>query len=335
MAEIFPYSIWSCAWLAPLAICMDLLFGDPRLPWPHPVVIIGRALNRIEKRLRKIAAEREAWLEKPLGALAVLLVAGGSFLLVRFLIQLPWIGIFFAIYFAWAGLAMGCLASAGREAVYFLNSGDLEEGRRAVSWLVSRDVSQLERPMLFKTLADTLSENFTDAFMAPYFWLLLSGPAGLWAYKAVSTMDSQWGYLTPAWKNAGWAAARSDDLLAFIPARLSVIFIYLGDRIASVANLRAWHGYWPGFKRVASDARGMPSPNSGWSMAACAWLAKGAMAGPSVYFGELVKKPWLGPKGAPPWNSASIRALLRVMYAGCLTAAVALWLFLALLSALI
>ncbi|MDO5484543.1 MAG: CobD/CbiB family cobalamin biosynthesis protein, partial [Desulfovibrionaceae bacterium] len=203
-----------------------------------------------------------------------------------------------------------------------------EHAREALSWLVSRDTSQMDRPLMRKTLADTLSENFTDALMAPFFWLLLTGPVGLWLYKAVSTTDSMWGYLTVRWRWLGWAGARGDDLLAFIPARLSAVLLWLTDALLRRFRpaARCWSGAWPGLRVVARQAGGMPSPNSGWSMAACAWLCGARMAGPSVYFGHLVDKPWLGPSesGALLWDEGLLRGLCALMRAGAALGGLAL-----------
>lgn len=315
MNAVFPYSVWECWWLAPLAFLLDILFADPRLPWPHPVTLAGRLLSVMEAPARRLERRGHG---KLAGLVSVLLLTCCAGATVRLLVALPLAGTVLAVYFAWAGLALGCLLQTGAEAARKVETSPLCAARQAVSLLVSRDVSDLDRPLLAKTLADTLSENFTDAFLAPYFWLLVAGPVGLWCYKAVSTADSMWGYVTEHWRLLGWAGARGDDFLAFVPARLSVPVLWLTDRISPLLRLkRPWQGHWPGFRLVARQARGMPSPNSGLPMAACAWLCAGRMAGPSVYFGALVDKPWLGPpqnEAAPCWDAAhlaALRALLR------------------------
>lgn len=328
MSFIFPYSAWDCLWLAPAALFLDLLLGDPTLPWPHPVRFVGAALDRTESLCRAFASRGKtstarAVRAKFAGAVAIGAVASGAFGLVRLAVSPPLIGPLLALYFAWAGLAMGCLLDTGFIVLNRVEKRPLEVARESVSWLVSRETGQMDRQTLRKTLADTLSENFTDAFMAPFFWLLATGPAGLWFYKAVSCGDSQWGYLTPRWRNLGFAAAKGDDCLAYVPARLGAFALYLTDRLARLSHSRAWRGRWPGIKRIAADARGMPSPNSGWSMAACAWLCGCRMAGPCVYFGKLTVKPWLGPPEAKAgeWNENSLLALLRLSLLASVTGA--------------
>jgi adenosylcobinamide-phosphate synthase len=298
-----------------LAFLLDILLADPRLPWPHPVTFAGRLLRVMESPARRLERRGHGRLA---GLVSVLLLTCSAGVTVRLLVALPLAGTVLAVYFAWSGLALGCLLQAGAGAARKVETSPLHTARQAVSRLVSRDVSALDRPLLAKTLADTLSENFTDAFLAPYFWLLVTGPVGLWCYKAISTADSMWGYMTEHWRQLGWAGARGDDILAFVPARLSVPVLWLADRISLLLRLRRpWQGRWPGVRLVARQARGMPSPNSGLSMTACAWLCAGRMAGPSVYFGALVDKPWLGPpenEAGPCWDAArlaALRALLR------------------------
>lgn len=331
---IFPFSVWDCLWLAPLACILDLLFGDPALPWSHPVCLIGRLLTLEERLCRKWAGNSRKR-ELAAGFAAVAFTTLGCFVTVWLLVLIPYIGWLLAVYLSWAGLAGGCLLTTGREVLARLEDGTVEEGRKAVSWLVSRDVSELDKRMLRKTLADTLGENFTDAFLSPFFWLLLAGPAGLWFYKAASTLDSMWGYMAPPWRYLGRAAASLDDFLACIPARLSAPVLFLTDKLGKLAGLAVWSGKWPGFAKIRSDARKMPSPNSGWSMAACAWLCSGRMAGPSVYSGELVKKGWLGPEDAPDWQKSRLDAQLRLMQAGFAVGALSLWLLFAGLDVLV
>lgn len=325
------YTVWQCPWLAPAALALDLLLGDPRLPWPHPVRFIGRLLDILERPARKImAASASAAAEKTAGrlcgacalALACCLTGSAAFICQN----IPWLGPLLALYLAWSGLAMGCLLKTGAEVLGRVENESLEKARAATSWLVSRDTSVMDRPLLRKTLADTLSENYTDAFLAPFFWLCLGGPAALWLYKAVSTMDSQWGYLTPEWRNLGRAGARCDDFLAFIPARISIWALRAGAALMRLSGGRL-AGAWPGAKRLASQAKGMPSPNSGWPMAACAWLCGARMAGPSIYFGEMVNKPWLGPPEelAAAWNEKSLLTLMRLLFLAAIAGGALLW----------
>ncbi|MFT4301421.1 MAG: CobD/CbiB family cobalamin biosynthesis protein [Desulfovibrio sp.] len=421
LSLVFPWSVWECWWLAPLALVLDLWLGDPALPWRHPVCLVGKLLDWLERPARRFmlaaGTGRERGRGRLAGAAALLALIACTGFAVWAAVSLPLLGLLAAIYLAWAGLAMGSLLQTGQLVLERVEHAPETGAREALSWLVSRDTSVMDRPLMRKTLADTLSENLTDAFTAPFFWLLVGGPVALWCYKAVSTTDSMWGYMTEKWRWLGWAGARSDDVLAFVPARLAalsaglvhVLFLvrqnfeaecragrhgssgalfkrwplarslvrslghYLSQNRAcrpksdtahdgacgtghstgcsagqsqncgpslSATTLATaylpgrWDGSWPGLAVVARQAAGMPSPNSGWPMTACAWLCGARMAGPSVYFGELVNKPWLGP---PPqggehtaslavWDAPRLLALCALLRQSALYGGLALWL---------
>jgi adenosylcobinamide-phosphate synthase len=281
-----------------LAVVLDIIFGDPQ-HLPHPVRFIGRWLDWLEPRAR-------AWkLNLRLSGLAcVLLTAGGAALAVHLLTEIRYLGMLFAIYFAYAGLALGELIDDGRDALDMIEDGDLAGAREAVGMLVSRETANMDAAELRRTLAETVSENLSDGFFAPLFYLVLGGPALMWAYKAVSTMDSMWGYKTDRFRDLGRAAARTDDLLAFIPARLTALFLLGAGFLLRLP--------WRDAKsRLATDARKMESPNAGWPMAACAWLLQGSMGGPAVYFGEAKWKPNLGPEGQD-WSPEKLKRLFRL-----------------------
>lgn len=336
------WGAWGLLAVPPLAVALDLWLGDPR-GLPHPVCGVGRVLHWAEGMARRHAdhlpeGERPAALRRA-GVLAVLAVAGGTVLAVWLLCGLPWLGTLAAVYFAWAGLALGSLLREGRRTLHAIEHGTTDEARTAVSMLVSRDTAGLDRQGLRRALAETLAENFNDGFVAPLFWLLLGGPATLWGYKAVSTMDSMWGYRTDRWRDLGRACARLDDVLAWLPARLAALFLWLS------APLTGARGGWQGFGPMAHDARSMESPNAGWPMSAAAWLHGAPMGGPTPYFGVVKHKPVLGPRSwpgsgacsfrhaesagdassAPAWDADRLEGLLRHLRVAGLVAAGCLW----------
>lgn len=325
---LFPFSFWECWWLGPLVLALDLWLGDPALPWRHPVCLVGAALEKMEGPARRYAGSgaSEALRGRLAGAVALAVLVLGCGLAVRLLVALPVLGTILAVYLSWAGLAMGSLLRAGQETLEQVECAPLSGAREALSRLVSRETAGMDRPLMRKTLADTLSENLTDAFVAPFFWLLVGGPVGLWCYKAVSTADSMWGYTTPRWRWLGWAGARADDMLAWIPARLAALSLWLAHTLA--VRRRPWRGVWPGLHTLARQARGMPSPNSGWPMTAAAWLCGARMAGPSVYFGVLASKPWLGPEegAAAAWDRTRLLALCALLRYAALCGGLCLWL---------
>lgn len=297
--------------LALVAFILDLLLADPsRLP--HPVQAVGKLLTLLERFFRgPDGVQNDAALRRAgrMGLIVCLLVVGG---ICVSLTALPAIGWLFSLYLAWAGLALGGLRRAGTQARYILQHGSLSEARRAVAMLVSRDTEKMERPDLYRSLAESLSENFNDAFVAPFFWLVIAGPVGLWLYKAVSTMDSMWGYKSPRWVHFGRCAARLDDFLAWIPARLSALFLCLAGRCTPGTRP------CPAYKRIRQEARSMESPNGGWPMAVCAWLCGARMGGPTPYHGIMTDKPPLGPQGL--WDDCRMHVLTRLLAgAGLLT----------------
>ncbi|MGE4265296.1 MAG: adenosylcobinamide-phosphate synthase CbiB [Desulfovibrio sp.] len=287
-----------------LAFLLDLLLGDPQR-LPHPVRLIGRWLDWLERQARCIGLPLRA-----AGTLCVFVTACGVYVLVDFLCGIEYFGMILLLYFAYAGLALGELLSSARQALRRIEDEErLDEAREAVGMLVSRSTVDMNAEELRKTLAETVSENFCDAFVAPMLYLVLGGPALMWAYKAVSTMDSMWGYRTERFRDLGWAAARCDDALAYVPARLSAVLLI---SVGALMGLN-WR---QALERVWADAATMDSPNAGWPMAACAWLVQGGMGGPATYFGEVKLKPVLGPKGAP-WTLNKLSKLSRlVLFSG-------------------
>ncbi len=282
-----------------LAVCLDLAVGDPR-SWPHPVRLIGAGYAALDR-----LADRRGWRTRGFGACCVagMAVTGGG--LVGLAGRLPYVGWVVALYFAFAGLALGSLLREGRRAARLLEAGDLEAGRAVVAGLVSRDVSGLDGPGLWRALAESVSENANDGFVAPLFFLALGGPGLLWAYKAVSTADSMWGYKTDRYVRLGWFAARCDDVLAYAPARLTAGAMVLAGRLLGLGRGLCW-------RDMVRDAKRSASPNAGWPMAAAAWVCGGGMGGPSVYFGELVDKPAMGPRHAT-WDAWRFWLLGRVV----------------------
>ncbi len=280
------------------AVLLDHMLGDPP-EWPHPVRLIGRVLTALEPLAPGPSLPRRLC-----GAFCTVAVAGACASAVQLVVGLPVVGVLAALYFSYAGLALGCLLREARAVMALLDAGDLPGARRAVAMLVSRETADMDEDAVRRTLAETVSENLCDGFAAPLFYLVLGGPALLWTYKAVSTMDSMWGYRTPRFRELGWFCARADDVLAFVPARITALCIVAAG----------WMLGRPGrgiLGRVRRDAVRMSSPNAGWPMAAAAWVCGAGMGGAAVYFGQAVVKPHLGPGGQ--WNTQTMHLLLRIV----------------------
>ncbi|WP_153306862.1 adenosylcobinamide-phosphate synthase CbiB [Desulfonatronum thioautotrophicum] len=281
-----------------LAAALDLWLKDPP-QWPHPVRLIGWTLNRLEPLARSCPL--------PTRLAGLFCVAGLALIVgltVHAAISLPLVGWFFALYLAFAGLALGGLLQEGRRVVRLLSEQNLDAARMALSGLVSRDVEALDENGIRRALAESISENLNDAFVAPFFYLVCLGPVGLWVYKTVSTMDSMWGYKTPAWRELGWAAARADDILAYLPARITALAMVAAANLLGYPSVRLFD--------LHEAASRTESPNAGWPMAAAALALQAGMGGPTRYFGQTKSKPWLGPENAP-WTDQKLHDLLRLV----------------------
>lgn len=279
-------------------VVLDRFVGDPP-GWPHPVRLLGAGLDVLERH-----APAAPFVRRLYGAACVLGLAALSFVAVDVLCALPLFGALATVYFVYAGLALGGLVREGRTVLALLESGDLPGARRAVGFLVSREAADMDAAAVRRAVAETVSENFNDGFVAPLFYLVLGGPELMWAYKAVSTMDSMWGYRTARFRDLGRFAARADDVAAYLPARLSALALVAAGRLSG----RRVPGV---LSRIRREARAMQSPNAGWPMAAAAWMCGAGMGGPAVYFGRAVDKPRLGPAGQ--WDGPHLRRLFTLV----------------------
>ena len=283
-----------------LAVILDLIIQDPE-HWPHPVRIIGAMLDKFEAWTRK-----QDFLSLQICGIIILstsIVIVGA---VIYYLQTLWIvGFFISLYLAYAGLSLGGLISTSRHIINLVEENKLADARIKLGELVTRDTTNMDSEDIYKTLAESCSENLNDGFVAPFFYLLLGGPALLWIYKTVSTMDSMWGYKTQNWKELGWAGARADDILAWIPARITSGLIIVGAIILGL-NWRNALDY------TSMQAEEMQSPNAGYPMAAAALSLEGTMGGDTQYFGEEKFKPLLGPFNNK-WTDLKIEQLQNLL----------------------
>ena len=298
--------------LAAALIC-DRLLGDPDWLWsrlPHPTVLFGRVIAALDRLLNR--EDRSAGERRLAGALLVafvlaLAIVAGMVLtgLARGLAGHPVFGfiaeaVLASIFLAHKGLLdhVGAVAEA-------LHSGGVPAGREAVARIVGRDVSDLDEPGVARAAIESLAENFVDGVVAPAFWYCVGGLPGLIAYKAVNTADSMIGYRTSRHQAFGWAAARLDDLLNWVPARLSAVFIIGAASFAG--NGRRAMG------AVLDDAAKHDSPNAGWPEAACAGALDLALGGPRRYGGQEVEGVWLNRHGSHAASVASIEQAIGLM----------------------
>jgi adenosylcobinamide-phosphate synthase len=176
------------------------------------------------------------------------------------------------------------------------------EGRRAVAMIVGRDTSGMDEPAVARAAIESAAENFSDGIIAPAFWYLVGGLPGILIYKVVNTADSMIGYRTPRHEDFGWAAARLDDVLNWIPARITAGLIALAFWSARSVDL------------IRQDARLHRSPNAGWPEAAMAGVLDVALSGPRSYHGETRDYPWVNGSGNRDIGVAEVEAAISVLW---------------------
>ncbi|NOX39200.1 MAG: cobalamin biosynthesis protein [Alphaproteobacteria bacterium] len=280
-----------------VALLIDAVIGDPDRLWrraPHPAALMGAAISALEKRLNKGPYRRA----KGVVALAVLigiaaligaLVASvdGSKMLQLLLV---------AILLAQNSLAQHVMAVATG-----LRAG-LPAGRLAVGMIVGRDADVLDKTGVARAAIESAAENFSDGVLAPAFWFLLLGLPGIMAYKIVNTADSMIGYRTERYEEFGWAAARLDDVMNWIPARLSGVLI-----AATYASTRA-------FLVMFNDAPKHRSPNAGWPEAAMAAVIGIAISGPRIYNGQPTEQPYVNASGRRDVTADDVTKSVQVIW---------------------
>lgn len=293
-----------------LALLLDAALGEPKWLWqrlPHPAVLMGRLVAFLERHLNRGRGRRA----KGFLATVLLVIAGlaiGALLgrlgpLVEFLVA--------AIL-----LAQRSLVDHVAEVARGLRLS-LAQGRRAVALIVSRDTGEMDQSAVARSAIESAAENLSDGVIAPAFWFLLLGLPGLVTYKLINTADSMVGYRNERYAQFGTAAARLDDLLNLLPARLTALLIALT------------HGALGQWRAIAADARQHKSPNAGWPEAATARALGVALAGPRAYDGVMQPLAWVNGSAKRELGPRDIDAVVAALWrAWALTGAllIGLWL---------
>ena len=289
---------------------LDTLFGDP--PWlPHPVVLMGKAISALEKRLRARMPQTPQG-ELLGGAVVAFTLPVGTFLLTS-LVCLgaaklsPWLGL--AVQMFWCGQALAAkgLAQESTNVYRALIKPDLPAARKAVSRIVGRDTQNLTLEGVTKAAVETVAENASDGVIAPLLYMLLGGAPLALTYKAINTMDSMLGYENEKYLYFGRAAAKLDDAANYLPSRLAGLLWCAAAALTGNSPKGAWR-IW------RRDRRNHASPNSAQTESACAGALGVQLAGPAYYFGEYYAKPTIGDP-LRPIEPEDIRRANRMMYA--------------------
>jgi adenosylcobinamide-phosphate synthase len=207
--------------------------------------------------------------------------------------------------------------SLGDEALRASGTTDLVAARRELAMIVGRDTAELGRSEIDRACVETVAENTSDGIVAPLFWLALLGPVGLWAYKAISTLDSMVGYRNERYLRLGWASARLDDLACLVPARLTWLLIAL-------ASILVCERPWAALRIGWRDGRKHPSPNAAWGEAAMAGALGVQLGGVASYGGVVSNKPRLG-DSIQPIEPTTVRRAVRLMQATAVLAIALAW----------
>lgn len=299
-----------------IALALDALLGWPAPLYGrigHPVTWIGRLITALEQRLNQ--PERNRFLA---GLLTTLLVTGLTAALACALAALlpgGWVGTVLAGILAWPLVAARSMYTHVADVARPLEQGDLPGARQSVAMIVGRDPAALDAAGVSRATLESLAENSSDGIVAPLFWGALLGLPGIAGYKAINTLDSMIGHRNERYEAFGKAAARIDDLVNLIPARLTGVLFAL-----SSARLRT------AFRVMWRDAGHHRSPNAGWPEAALSGALDRRLSGPRSYGDRIAQEPWVN-DGAPDPEASDIRrglsAYLRMLVA--LTALLLLW----------
>ena len=269
---------------------VDLIVGDPH-SIPHPVIFIGKLITAIEKMVRKVFPKTVSG-ENVAGGVLWLLVVVISTAVPALLLWLcyglnTWLGLALESIMCWQILATKSLKDESMKVYAALKTGNIETSRYAVSMIVGRDTANLDDKAVTRAAVETVAENTSDGIVAPLLFLAIGGaPLGFF-YKAVNTMDSMLGYVEMPYKNIGLVPAKMDDVMNFIPARLSALVMLAAGWLLKLDVKNGW-------KIFRRDRFNHASPNSAQTESVCAGLLGLRLAGDAWYHGVLHKKKHIG-----------------------------------------
>ena len=303
-----------------IGFVLDLLFGDPRWLY-HPVRAIGFLITRGEKGFRKVFPKTERG-ELTAGiffaVFVIFLSAGIPFLLLRLASRVSfWLFFGLTVFWDYQLLAARSLKAESMKAYDALREGDLTKARHAVSMIVGRDTKRLDEEGVAKAAVETVAENTSDGVIAPMLFLALGGPVLGFFYKSVNTLDSMVGYKNDTYLYFGRFSARLDDVVNWIPARVSGFLMVLASFLPGFSMEQAWRIY-------RRDRRNHASPNSAHTEAAAAGALGVRLAGNAYYFGKLYEKPSIGDP-LREIEYEDISRVNRLMYATSLLMLSGIW----------
>ena len=291
------------------AYLLDLIIGDPY--WlPHPVRIIGKFIEYLEKALRKNNNQNQRT-EKIKGIFLTVITVGLSYFIIYFLIYIsgiisPGLKFVFSSFFIFTTLSTKNLREEAFSVYRALEEDNLELARERVSRIVGRDTKDLSRDEIVRATIETVAENTVDGIISPLFYAVLGGAPLAMAYKAVNTLDSMVGYKNEKYLYFGWFSAKLDDLVNYLPARISVLLIPVASLIVRQRSLIA-------LRAIFRDGKKSPSPNAGIPEAGFAGALGIQLGGVNFYQGVKEYRPILGEK----LKKKSPKDILKAIWLSC------------------
>jgi len=293
-----------------LGFILDLILGDP-YSMPHPIRLIGNLISRAEKTVRRLFGNN---LKFGGFVLALTVIVFSTVIPLLILIAAyrlnVIVGIIIEGIMSYYMIAAKCLKKESMKVYYAENEHDTEKARKAVSMIVGRDTAVLDDSGIIRAAVETVAENTSDGVTAPIMYMALFGAVGGFFYKSVNTMDSMIGYKNEKYADLGFFAAKLDDILNYIPSRLTALAMIFSSKILGYDCRNAWR-IW------RRDRRKHASPNSAQTESVCAGALNIRLAGDAYYFGVLHKKDYIGDNNREIEN-ADIKRANRLMYTASL-----------------
>ena len=298
-----------------LAFLLDWLIGDPP-SWPHPVKWMGKMIHGLDKSLNRGDNK------KVKGIFMLILVLGTVLICTAFSVYLvylmhPVAGVVWEGVLISTAIAQKSLKEAGEEVFLPLTKGDMTEARKKLSYIVGRDTDSLDEPEIVRGTVETVAENTSDGITAPLFWAAIGGAPLAMLYRAVNTCDSMVGYKNEIYQDFGWASARMDDFMNWIPSRLTGFLMLVSHRSKHFPKRVCW-------QILFRDAKKHPSPNSGWCEAGVASLLGVQLGGRNVYRGVISNRALMG-EPAVPLKADHIHKTIKIMHRTAFLFLLVLW----------
>ncbi len=291
-----------------VGLLLDEWIGDPTF-YTHPVILISRMAYFFEQKL--YSNERSAIIQRVHGGILTMLVLLIVYTLTTLIIWIatrisPWVGFALNAWLISTTIAAKGLAEAGRRVLQSLQCGNLTDARKYTGYIVSRETTHLDEPELVRATVETIAENIVDAVISPLFYSMIGGAPLALVYRAANTLDSLFGYKNDRYLNFGQMSARIDDVLNFIPARISLLLF---------ATLAPFFHKTPSsiVRIVKRDAKKHPSPNSGIPESACAALLQVQLGGENRYHGRSHVRAYLGDP-ILPLSQQTIVGVTRILW---------------------